>query len=157
MQMKVFATQDGKATIVCPQCGLTRRVDASSIYKHNKNVTVRCSCGHSFRVSFEIRQAYRKSTFLFGQYRKIMDDSTGPFRQMTVLDISQHGCRFKTPIAHNLQVNDLVHLEIPLTDARKSIIKVTAQVRYVESQTVGVAFVDFDGGSEKALSFFLLP
>ncbi|MGQ9748227.1 PilZ domain-containing protein [Desulfosoma sp.] len=156
-KLKVFVAQDGQATIVCPQCGSARRVDALSIVQHNKNVRVRCACGHSFRVSFEIRKTYRKSTFIFGDYQKKTKESNIPFRQMIVLDISQHGCRFQTPLAHDLQVGDLVRLEIPLTDARRSLVKATAEVRRIDGKNVGVAFVDFDSGCEKALSFFLLP
>ncbi len=156
-QLKVFVSQDGKATIVCPQCGFSRRVPVSSIAQQNKKVKVRCQCGHTFHVSFEIRQAYRKSTYLFGEYRKKTKDSSSPFRQMIVLDISKQGCRFQTPFPHDLQVGDLVHLEIPLTDARKSLVKATGEVRRIEGKNVGVLFVDFDSGSEKALSFFLLP
>lgn len=157
-EVKVFVAQDGKATIVCPLCGSARRVDASGIVQHNKkNVRVRCACGHSFPISFEIRRTYRKSTFIFGNYQKVTKESNHPFRQMIVLDISQQGCRFQTPNDHNLQVGDLVLLEIPLTDARGSLVKATAQVRRIDGKEVGVAFVDFASGCEKALSFFLLP
>ncbi|MEJ5349243.1 MAG: PilZ domain-containing protein [Desulfosoma sp.] len=156
-QHKVFVSQDGKATIICPQCGFSRSVPASSMAQQNKTVKVRCLCGHTFKVSFEVRQAYRKPTYLFGEYRKKTKESSSPFRQMIVLDISQHGCRFQTPLPHDLQVGDLVHLEISLNDARKSLIKVTGEVRRIEGKSVGVSFVDFDSGSQKALSFFLLP
>lgn len=155
--LKVFVAQDGKATIVCPQCGFARRVDATRFPQQNKDITVRCPCGHAFKVSLEIRKAYRKSVFLFGEYRKKTDDATSPFRQMIVQDISLTGCRFQTPLAHGLKIGDLVHLEIPLTDERKSLVKAVGEVRRVDGKTVGVVFVNFDSGSEKALYFFLMP
>ncbi len=155
--IKVFVAQDGKGTIVCPQCGFSREVEATRFVDTNKRVTVRCPCSHSFHVSFEIRKAYRKSVFLFGEYRKKTDNAGTPLRQMIVLDLSQGGCRFQTPLAHDLKVGDLVYLEIPLTDERKSVVKATGEVRRVGGKDVGVAFVHFDSGSEKALYFFLLP
>lgn len=155
--LKVFVTQDGKGTIVCPQCGFTRRVNATRFAHQSKSVKVRCPCGHSFQISLEIRKAYRKAVFLFGDYRKKTDDSTSPFRQMIVQDISLTGCRFQTPLAHDLKVGDLVYLEIPLTDERKSLVKALGEVRRVEGKSVGVVFVSFDSGSQKALSFFLMP
>lgn len=155
--IKVFVAQDGKGTIVCPQCGFSREVEATRFVDTNKRARVRCPCSHSFQVSFEIRKAYRKSVFLFGEYRKKTDNASGPFRQMIVLDISQTGCRAQTPLPHDLNVGDLVYLEIPLTDERKSLVKATGEVRRVEGKSFGVAFVHFDSGSEKALYFFLLP
>lgn len=155
--LKVFANEDRKGTIVCPQCGFARQVDVTRFLPQNKQVKVRCPCGHSFRVSLEIRRTYRKSVFLFGEYRKKTDDASSPYRQMIVQDISLGGCRFQTPLAHGLKIGDLVHLEFPLTDERKSIVKAVGEVRRVEGKSVGVTFVNFDSGSEKSLYFFLLP
>ncbi|WP_448384239.1 hypothetical protein [Desulfosoma sp.] len=103
--LKVFVTQDGKATIVCPQCGFARQVDATRFPQQNTHVKVRCPCGHSFRVSLEIRKAYRKPVFL----------------------------------------------------KRKSVVKAMGEVRRIDGKTVGVGFINFDSGSQKAPSFFLLP
>ncbi len=155
--LKVFVASDGKGTIVCPQCGYTRRVDAARFGDSKNPVTARCPCGHVFPVSLEIRKAYRKSVFLFGEYRKKTDKASEPLRQMIVQDLSQTGCRFQTPSAHNLKPGDLVYLEIPLTDERKSVIRATGEVRRVDGKNVGIVFVHFESGSEKALYFFLLP
>lgn len=156
-QFKVFVTQDGKGTIICPQCGFTRRVNASSLASEKKVVRVRCTCGHSFHVSFETRKSYRKDVFIFGDYRKKTGDANTPLRQMIVRDLSQTGCQFQTPGAHDLKVGDLVYMEIPLPDQRKSLVKVTGEVRRVDGKNVGVLFVDYHPGSEKALAFFLMP
>ncbi|SMC21535.1 PilZ domain-containing protein [Desulfacinum hydrothermale DSM 13146] len=156
-QLKVFVQEDGKGTFVCPDCGLARRIQAVHLLNAKKPIRVRCRCGKTFSVRFEIRKAYRKSVFLFGEYCRKGEEHKIPHDQMIVEDVSKTGLRFRTFLTHGLRQGDLVHVEFPLNDQPRSLIRGLAEVRWVDGKNVGARFVDLAPPHEKALGFFLMP
>ena len=156
-QIKMFVAEDGKATFMCPSCGMVRRFHVAHLIHPKKAVKVRCQCGETFPVSFEIRKAYRKSVFLFGEYCRLEKDIRHPYAQMIVEDLSLTGLRFRTAVHHELKEGDIIYLEFPLNDKRKSMIKGTAVVRWVRGKSVGAQFQDLESSSQKALGFYFLP
>ncbi|SHF19620.1 PilZ domain-containing protein [Desulfacinum infernum DSM 9756] len=155
-QLKVFVAEDGKGTFVCPECGFARRVEAFRLINEKKPVRVKCQCGKTFPVSFEIRKAYRKSVFLFGEYCRRGEEHRIPHSQMIVEDVSATGLRFRSSLNHGLRKGDLVYVEFPLNDPRRSVIKGVAEVRWVDGKNVGAQFVDLASGSQKALGYYLM-
>jgi hypothetical protein len=158
---KVYVNENEKGTLICEKCGKTRVVNLSDFKNIGKPLKVKCSCGHFFFVSIEVRKFYRKSTHLSGEYIKLSNDVTKGLEKgpMTVEDLSRTGLRFRTKIAHNIRVEDMLRLRFILDDAQRSEVNKSAIAKWVTHYSVGAEFVDFDTFSEanRTLGFYLMP
>jgi len=138
------------------------------IAKHNSRVKnigkllkVKCSCGHFFFVSIEVRKFYRKSTHLSGEYIKISNDAVKGLEKgaMTVEDLSRTGLGFRTKTRHHIHVKDMLLVRFTLDDAQRSDVNKSAIVKRISNDFVGAEFVDFDAFNEtnRLLGFYLMP
>ena len=158
---KIYVNENEKGTLICDKCGKTRVVNLSDFKNIGKPLKVKCSCGHFFFVSIEIRKFYRKSTHLNGEYIKISHNASKGLEKGTMIveDLSRTGLGFRTKAQHNLRVRDMLRVRFILDDAQRSEVHKSAIVKWVTPYLVGAEFVDFDTFNEtnRTLGFYLMP
>ncbi len=64
----VYVNDTNQATIICPSCGFTKKIDTTKFRNTQKRVKAKCKCGEVFQVTFEFRKHYRKNVRLPGEY-----------------------------------------------------------------------------------------
>ena len=113
---KIYVNDNEKGTLICEKCGKTRVVNLSDFKNIGKPLKVKCSCGHFFFVSIEVRKFYRKSTHLSGEYIKISHDAPKGLEKgaMIVEDLSRTGLGFRTKTHHNIRVEDMLRVRFIL-------------------------------------------
>jgi hypothetical protein len=151
---KVYVDQDNTATLVCPNCGLSKTANVTKFKDRKDPLKIRCKCGSSFSVSFEFRRAHRKETNLKGYYCRL--PARKDWHEMLVKNISLTGIGFATFTAHNLRKGSEVRVRFTLDDASQSEIEKDVVVRVVKDKYLGGEFREralFD----KALGFYLMP
>ncbi len=162
--IKVYLGEDGSATIRCGQCGRKKIIDASKFKGLNKQLTVKCQCGHSFVVSFEARKFYRKDVTLSGEYLLVggglqeaggISVETIRFDGMVLENLCLGGVAFRTNKKHNLKAGEIIQVTFELDDAQKSLISRNVMVKSVDGQLVRAEFCD--NKPDKALAFYLMP
>jgi hypothetical protein len=157
---KIYANEDEKGTLVCEKCGKTRVINLSDFKNIGKPLKVKCSCGHFFFVSIEVRKFYRKNTHLSGEYIKVSHDAGKGLEKgiMTVEDLSRTGLGFRTKTKHDIRVDDLLRVRFVLDDAKRSEVTKSAVVKRVSDHCIGAEFVDFDMFNEtnRTLGFYLM-
>lgn len=151
--IKIYPNSENWATIICPNCGKERSIDASKFVEQFKPVKVKCSCGHSFLVSFEKRKFYRKVVKIPGTCKKVI--SPGTSQQIFVEDVSRTGLRISFTSPHGLQPGDIVKIEFSLDDANQSPVILSAEVKRFTETWVGVEYCD--SNIPKSLAFYLMP
>jgi hypothetical protein len=157
---KIYVNDNEKGTLVCEECGKTRVINFSDFKNIGKPLKVKCSCGHCFFATIEIRKFYRKSTQLRGEYIKISNDVTKGLEKgaMIVEDLSRTGLGFRTKMSHNIRVADMLRVRFILDDAKHSEVSKSAIVKRVTNYFVGAEFIDFDTFNEtnRTLGFYLM-
>src|SRR5215510_4535692 len=158
---KIYANEDEKGTLVCEKCGKTRVISLPDFKNISKPLKVKCSCGHLFFVSIEVRKFYRKSIHLNGEYIKISNNTAKGIEKgaITVEDLSRTGLGFRTKKPHNIRVADILRVRFTLDNTKCSEVDISAIVRQVTNYFVGAEFVDFDTFNEtnRTLGFYLMP
>jgi PilZ domain len=158
---KIYVNENEKGTLICDKCGKTRVVNLSDFKNIGKPLKVKCSCGHFFFVSIEVRKFYRKNTRLHGQYIKVSNDASKGLEKGTMIveDLSRTGLGFRTKTQHNLRVKDMIRVQFTLDDAQRSEVHKSAIVKRISHNFVGAEFVDFDAFNEtnRLLGFYLMP
>ncbi len=156
---KIYAPDKEKGTLSCEQCGKTRVINISDVRSNLQKV--RCSCGHVFFISIEMRKFYRKQTKLPGEYVNIGEHTSKRQEKsrMIVENLSRGGLGFSTERPHNLRVKDVIQVKFHLDDDKRSEVSKRAVVRWVNDCFVGAEFLDLATSSEsnRALGFYLLP
>jgi hypothetical protein len=148
--VNLFHSKNVRSIVICDKCGKTRVVNLSDFKNIGKPLKVKCSCGHFFFVSIEVRKFYRKSTHLHGEYIKVSHDAPKGLEKGTMIveDLSRTGLGFRTKIQHNLRVKDMLRVRFTLDDAQRSEIHKSAHVKRISHNFVGAEFVDFDAFNE---------
>jgi PilZ domain len=158
---RIYVNDNEKGTLICEKCGKTRVINFSDFKNIGKPLKVKCSCGHFFFASIEVRKFYRKSTHLSGEYIKISNDVAKGIEKgvMTVEDLSRTGLGFRTKAAHNIRVKDVLRVRFTLDDAQRSEVHKSAIVKRISHDFVGAEFVDFDAfnATNRLLGFYLMP
>ena len=150
---KIYVNDNEKGTLICEKCGKTRVANLSDFKNIGKPLKAKCTCGHFFFVSIEIRKFYRKSTHLSGEYIRISNDAAKGF------DLSRTGLGFRTKTPHNIRVADILRVRFALDNTKCSEVNKSAIVKRVTDYFVGAEFVDFDTFNEtnRTLGFYLMP
>ncbi len=149
---KSYINDRNEATILCPQCGRTKMVNAAQI-KHQTTLKAKCLCGVVFMVTFEKRFFYRKEVDLIGQYSRETPPPEGG--DINVQDISRTGIGFTTQFKNNLRVDDIVRVKFMLDDSHHSMISKNVVIKRILDRFVGAEFCNQDLG--KVLAFYLMP
>ena len=151
---RIYVSDDGRATITCPQCGLTRQARVDQYRGRKHTIKVNCSCGLSFPVHLEFRRAYRKQTDLKGTYRILSSDGGGG--QATIRDLSRNGIGFSVSGVHSIKIGQRAMIDFTLDNRKQSRLQKEVIIRSVDKNLIGCEFNN-QQAFEKDLGFYLQP
>lgn len=153
VEVKFYADKEGDIAIVCPKCSHTRNMEVKDLKHIVPPVKISCVCGNVFHCLMEFRRTYRKEVSLQGEYTSLKDKHTG---KMMVQDLSIEGLGFRTLVAHELQVDDIVEVKFQLDDRSESIVRRQARVKSTRGRfIIGAMFANLQY-RDKALGFYLM-
>jgi hypothetical protein len=170
--VKYFVTKEGKAWIECPQCKHGKSISVAA-YKGKKSAfLINCPCGHSFEISIDFREHYRKKTLLEGNYLKtglniesfytklpgMSSTSLGQIienKNCTIKDLSLGGIGLDIWGSHSIAQGDELFVEFNLDNRKKSLMKCKVIVKSVHNNYVGAEFKKKSDYCPE-LGFFLL-
>jgi hypothetical protein len=162
--VKAYIGEDNTATIRCGVCGRKKDIDASKFKTTKRQLTVNCTCGHGFLVSFEWRKFYRKDVALAGEYLKdrgthqevgeiLVEDIR--WGGMVLENVCTGGLAFRTNNKNSLKEGDIIQVKFNLDDVPNSLITRNVMVKRVDGRVVSAEFCD--NQSDRALAFYLMP
>lgn len=152
---KSFVMDTDQTTIVCPSCGQAKTVSVEKFRHHKHTLKVKCKCSHTFNVLLEFRRHPRKQTELDGLYDGKQRSSTAGGK-VKIRNLSLSGAFLEIKGIHNLQVGQKGDLIFTLDDRKKTSLKKEVIIRSVNSNRIGVEFVE-NRAFQKELGFYLLP
>lgn len=133
---KVFIMQDNTATVICPNCSSSKRIDASKLKGLRGELRLKCNCGSSFNVFFEYRKVWRKQTSVLpGTYMNVKNKVDRG--RIQVKNISSTGVGFTINVAHHLNIGDNILVKFTLDDPNCSELEIDAIVRRVIDKYIG--------------------
>lgn len=151
---KAYVKEDNKATIVCPECGISKSISVENFRNKNHVVKIRCQCNHTFKLQLEFRRHFRKETELHGTY-ELEPPATGGGRTK-VVNLSLSGARFEVKGLHDLKVGQKGSLVFTLDNRKETILYKQVVIKTVKDNLIGCEFVE-DQAYRKELGFYLLP
>jgi hypothetical protein len=154
---KIFISSDNRATFICPKCSRSRTEDVARFFSAPGEVKVKiqCKCGNHFDVILDRRKSYRRKSEFPGIFTKERDGYSG---NMTVVDLSKSGFRFRVSTRQKLLVGDRLVVEFHLDDPARSLIRKRVEIKRITGLNIGVRFLSEDPSdlSDKAIRFYLL-
>ena len=150
---KFYADHTNQATIICPECGLERKIDVTKFKDTHKRLKARCRCGEVFRFTLEYRRHYRKKVNLAGEYVVQGKDERG---EVIIEDISVSGIRFASLKPHFISRNDIVDLKFTLDNPMKTQIQELVKIIWIIDRNIGAEFMN-PKSLENNLGFYLKP
>jgi hypothetical protein len=156
----VFAGEDGKYLMTCPQCGFQDTVSARLFEMMGSAVRVQCPCSHRFRIIRELRSTFRKKVRLEGYFAQAAHNgnklaSGNVWGPMVVQNLSRSGLKFTCANAGLLRIGDRLQVRFNLDNANQTLIKKSVLVKSVYMETVGCQFHGRDR-FDAALGFYFL-
>lgn len=151
---KSFVRDDSQATIVCPDCDISKTIGVEQFRNRQHILKVRCKCGTSFSVHLEFRRHFRKSTDLKGTYDIAPPGIGGGNTFVTNLSLS--GARFEVRGIHKIKVGQQGSLVFVLDNRKETELCKNVIIRSVEGNKIGCEFAEARA-FEKELGFYLLP
>lgn len=149
---KAFVREDGRAIIVCPNCGKAKEISVNQMAKRKSIVNVRCSCSTVFKTYLDYRQSYRKETNLTGRYSiEIELRNRGVAK---VKNISFGGICFEVAANHRIKTGQKGSIDFELDDKNNTRVKKKFSVRAVTGNDIGCSFIQ-DRAYDKDLGFYL--
>jgi hypothetical protein len=150
---KFYADHTNQATVICPECGLERKIDVTKFKDTHKRLKARCRCGEVFRFTLEYRRHYRKKVSLAGEYVVQGKDERG---EVIIEDISASGIRFASLKPHFISRNDIVDLKFTLDNPMKTQIQELVKIIWIIDRNIGAEFMN-PKSLENNLGFYLKP
>jgi hypothetical protein len=147
----VFVGNSNQATLICPKCGFTKKIDATNFKDTKKSLKAKCKCGEAFQVTFEFRKHYRKNVRLPGEYIIQGKREKG---EVIIRDLSLTGIRFESLNPHQISTNDTLEVSFKLDNPTRSEIRKIVKVIWVKDRIVGAQYSEFKS-YEKDLGFYL--
>jgi hypothetical protein len=147
----VFVGNSNQATLICPKCGFTKKIDATNFKDTKKSLKAKCKCGEAFQVTFEFRKHYRKNVRLPGEYIIQGKREKG---EVIIRDLSLTGIRFESLNPHQISTNDTLEVSFKLDNPTRSEIRKIVKVIWVKDRIVGAQYSEFKS-HEKDLGFYL--
>lgn len=135
--LSIFAVLEG--LLKCVNCKDPLILNSDTLLLE-KQFEVRCHCGMVHDIVMGSRRYARKVTWLSGCYYS--SDNPIITREMAVENISFGGICFRVQMPFTMNVGDLVHLEFTLDDANQTEVRVSAMVRNVWQDMIGVEFIN---------------
>ena len=150
LRTRAFVTEQGSATIVCPNCEITKNITVADYRGNKHSIKIRCRCQQTFTIDLEFRQFHRKPTDLVGFY----EISSGDGGRAVIKDLSKNGLGFMVSGAHNVRVGQKILVNFALDDQKGTTLKKMTVVRSVDDNRIGCEFRK-DQAFEKDLGFYL--
>jgi len=140
-----------KAEICCPECKFSKTINVKVITRFGVPTTIKCKCGYNFKIMFESRKSYRKTTKLTGVCRKVHEES-----YITICDLSGGGIGFILDSSSmKVQVGNFLQVEFRLNDLEKTMVRAGIHVISVDGQRIGAEFVP-SADVNKKVGFYLM-
>jgi hypothetical protein len=147
----VYVDDTNQATIICPSCGFTKKIDTTKFRNTQKRMKAKCKCGETFRFTIEFRKHYRKKVRLHGEYFVQGRDEKG---EIIIEDISAGGIKFASLKPHYISKSDTVELKFTLDNPVRTEIHKLVKIIWIIDRNVGVQYID-PKSLEKELGFYL--
>jgi hypothetical protein len=148
---KIYVDHTNIAAIICPKCGLEKKIDVANFKETHKRLKAKCRCGEIFRFALEYRKNYRKKVRLAGEYVVQGKDERG---EIIIEDISASGIRFASLKPHYISRNDTVELKFTLDNQRRTQIQELVKIVWIIDRNIGAVFIN-PKSLEKDLGFYL--
>ena len=148
---KVYVDDTNQATIICPSCGFTKKIDTTKFRNTQKRVKAKCKCGEVFQVTFEFRKHYRKNVRLPGEYIVPGKAEKG---EVIIRDLSLGGIRFESLRPHQISTDDTLEVKFKLDNPLRSEICKLVKVKWVRDRIIGAKYSETKL-YEKDLGFYL--
>ena len=149
---KVFVKPNNLATIRCPECGFVKNISVAKYRHDRKPLKIRCRCNHTFVISLDFRQHFRKPVILTGTYH--LQPPANGAGLMKVKNISRSGVGFTVSGIHAIQPGQKARIEFTLNNRKKTKLDKKVAIISVSGNFIGCTFLD-DQPFEKDLGFFL--
>ena len=149
---KFYINTNKRTILICPKCGEPHEVDVSNFIGIKNKLRVKCACGSIFKCSIEFRLYYRKNVKLPGVFWCL---ATGYKGQVLVNNISMSGIHFAYFERHRIKVGDTLKLNFLLDDLKRTRLRLTVQVKWVNDNRVGVKIREAHH-CPKDLGFYML-
>jgi predicted RNA-binding Zn-ribbon protein involved in translation (DUF1610 family) len=151
---KSYVQPDNSASIVCPECGFLKIINAASFRGKAHRLTVKCKCGFKFPVLLEFRKYYRKTIDLTGKLSLLnKKKSVG---KVTIRDLSMGGVCFEASNTEELTVDAKGVLKFILDDRHQSEIMKRLKVKYISGNRIHCEFLR-DEEYHREMGFYLRP
>ena len=150
--LKVHVGSNNQGEITCPKCRKMKTINASHLLLTKRAIKVKCSCGHSFRVSLDYRHYFRKSVQLPATLYKVHSDDI--IAEVTVTSLSVSGLGFEATSLNNIYISSLFEIEFKLDDDSNAIIRERIRIKRINGLIVGAEFSEQDKYSYE-LDFYM--
>ncbi|MBF0225541.1 MAG: PilZ domain-containing protein [Desulfobacterales bacterium] len=154
---KVFVTDEGIATFICPQCSASRTANVSNQLQIESIVKVKCKCkcGNLYSVLLERRRHYRKKTNFPGVYYYIVNGEQSDRGILTIKDISISGLKIAFSTPKRYKPGHKLWIEFRLDDKHRSLIRKEILIVAVRGNELGAKFCSQDQ-YDKPIGFYLM-
>ena len=149
--VKVYLDEARNACIVCGNCGKAKEIDFSK-REIPRSGHVKCGCGHTFAVTFEKRQHYRKRVAITGACFVHAGSLDG--EPISIVDISLAGLQLEILGLNHFQVHQKLRIVFRLEGKTVNLV---VSVCHIKDKTIGAEILSMDEHSRKVLGFYLLP
>ncbi|MEM4385975.1 MAG: PilZ domain-containing protein [Candidatus Anstonellales archaeon] len=147
---KIYIDENNTGTIICDECGRNKKIIVKHDDINGKNYLITCQCGNTFKVIFEFRKSYRKTTNLRGTFK-----TTDKEYPMIIKDISYNGIGIWSPFSNKLSENSTIEVNFTLDNSNRTVINRYAIVKYINGNRAGLEFIK-DRKYDKDISFYLI-
>ncbi|MBE9531117.1 MAG: PilZ domain-containing protein [Proteobacteria bacterium] len=151
LMQTVYVDDTNQATIICPGCGFTKKIDVTKFRNTQTSVKVKCKCNEIFRLTIEFRKHYRKKVKLTGEY---IIQKNGKKGEIIIRDLSMGGIRFETLIVHQISIDDTLEVKFKLDNPLRSEICKIIRVKWVSDRIIGAQYRETNS-DKKELGFYL--
>lgn len=127
----------------CERCGKTKIIKASYLYGYRDignrtNVRVRCVCGHTFYVVFNLRRSRRRDVKFPGKLLQVAPGCV--YYDVTVTSLSLHGIGFLMPAPTTIDAGRLFDIVVPIDAERHTVLFKRICIRYRKERFLGAIF-----------------
>jgi len=141
MTQKIFLTRNGKARLVCPECGKTKLMDINRFSHIDKEIKLKitCKCSNIFSVILERRKHVRRGVnlpgiLIIGNKKHIIK----------VIDISRLGLKIRVEETLDINFESNAVIEFILDDTGGSRVSKDVVIRKIDHEYIGVTFISQD-------------
>jgi hypothetical protein len=141
MAEKIHLDSEHCASITCPECKKSFKIDLSRLETSMKQIRVNCNCpcGNSFPVILDRRRHERKKTQLTGAYIHDKKKTRGLIK---IVDLSRSGIGFESFSDHRISTGDVLTVRFNLDDAFNTLINKEILTKRINKNFIGNEFLD---------------